>query len=97
MDIKAESIAVSYDDILKFKVNAPEEQITAEITSQLARQLDNAILCASFEHINNQITKLEKKKPVTKKGKIKKETTLEALQIARFTIEYYINLKNKEN
>ena len=97
MDIKAERIAVSYDDVLKFKVNAPEEQITAEITSQLAHQLDSAIFCDSFAYINNQITKLEKKKPITKKGKMKKETALGALQTVRFTMEYYINLKNREN
>ena len=86
------TINKSYDDILKFEANAPEEQITAEITAQLARQIDNAIFYTSFEYINNQITKLEKKKPITKKGKVKKETALGALQVARFTMEYYVNL-----
>ena len=54
MDIKAESIAVSYDDILKFKVNAPEEQITAEITSQFqsissgTKAMKRTVFCVSI-------------------------------------------------
>ncbi|MBO7079571.1 MAG: hypothetical protein J6W64_07170 [Bacilli bacterium] len=96
MEIKSKRITISYDDILKFKANTTEEQVTEKLRAQLARQIDNVIFYTSFEYINNQITKLEKKKPITKKGKIKKETALGALQVARFTMEHYINLKNME-
>jgi len=95
MDIKQKRIAVSYDDILKFKANVTVEQVTEGLISQLARQFDNAIFYTSFEYIKNQITKLEKKKPITKKGKIKKETALVGLNTARFTMEYYISV-NKD-